>query len=115
MGIEVVSSTTVISRLIEMEVTEGAMQELLSLTHGDLVIIEVSLAAKVTRKAPEGKKVADIASLLPEESLLVAVGDGSALHIVKGNTILYPGDSIIAVSKQGDEEKVREVLSQLWQ
>jgi trk system potassium uptake protein TrkA len=115
MGIEAVSSTTVISRLIEMEATEGAVHALLSMTQGDLVVIEVSLAARLANKKPEGKRVADIAALLPNESLLVAVGDGSDVHIVNGNTILNPGDSLIAVSKQGSEETVRQVLSSLWQ
>ncbi|MCL2807749.1 MAG: TrkA family potassium uptake protein [Coriobacteriia bacterium] len=114
MGIEVVSSTTVISRLIEMEVTDGAAHALLSMTQGDLVIVEISLAAKVTSKAPEGRRVADIAQTLPEESLLVAVGDGKNQHLINGNTVLYPGDSLIAVCKQGSEDKVRKVLSQLW-
>jgi len=114
LGIEVVSSTTVISRLIELEVTAGAVQALLSLTHGDLVIMEVSLAAKNTSKAQEGKRVADIAELLPEESLLVAVGDGGNLNIVNGNTILHPSNSLIIVGKQGTEDKIREVLNSLW-
>lgn len=115
MGIEVVSSTTVISRLIEMEVTEGAVHALLSMTQGDLIVMEISLAAKVGSKEPEGKRVADISTLLPDESLLVAVGDGTELHIVNGNTLLKPGDSLIAVSKQGSEDQVRQVLSTLWQ
>lgn len=113
-GIEVVSSTMVISRLIEMEATEGAVHALLSMKQGDLVVMEIGLAAKVTNKEPEGKRVADISSLLPDESLLVAVGDGKDLHIVKGNTVLHPGDSLIAVSKRGTEDEVREVLSTLW-
>lgn len=113
-GIEVVSSTTIISRLIEMEVSKGAVHAFLSMTQGDLIVMEVSLASKVTAKTPEGKRVADISGLLPEESLLVAAGDGSNLRIVNGNTILYPGDSLIAVSKQGTEDEVREVLSNLW-
>ena len=114
MGVEAVSSTTIISRLIEMEVTEGAVHALLSMTQGDLVVMEVSLAARVTSKEPEGKRVADIAPLLPEESLLVAVGDGNNLHIINGSTVLYPGDSLIAVSKQGGEDEVRKVLRKLW-
>ena len=117
LGIEVVSSTSVISRLIELEVTEGAVHALLSLTHGDLVIIEVLLSAKLKSKASkpsEGKRVADVAKLLPEESLLVAVGDGNNLHIVNGNTVLSPGDLLIVVSKQEAEPKVREVLEHLW-
>lgn len=114
MGIEVVSSTMVISRLIEMEVTEGAAHAFLSMSQGDLIVMELSLAAKVASKKPEGKRVADIAKLLPDESLLVAVGDGEDLKLVNGNTVLHPGDSLIAVSKQGSEEEVRKVLSTLW-
>ncbi|MDR1088433.1 MAG: TrkA family potassium uptake protein [Coriobacteriales bacterium] len=114
MGIEVVSSTTVISRLIEMEVTEGAVHALLSMTQGDLVVLEVSLTAKLASKAPEGRRVSDISGLLPDESLLVAVGDGSSLHIVKGSTILHPGDTVIAVGNQGSENEIREALSKLW-
>lgn len=114
MGIEAVSSTTIISRLIEMEVTEGAVHALLSMTQGDLVVMEVSLAAKVTGKTPAGIKVADISKRLPEESLLVAVGDGSDLHIINGSTVLCPGDTVIAVSKHGSEDEVRGVLGKLW-
>jgi len=113
-GVEAVSSTTVISRLIEMEVTRGAMNALLSMTQGDLVILEVVLATKVSKKVPEGKRVADIADLLPEESLLVAVGDGSNLRIARGNTVLHPGDSLIVVCEQGKEDEVRETLTTLW-
>ena len=114
MGIEAVSSTTIISRLIEMEVTEGAVHALLSMTQGDLVVMEITLTAKVRRKTPEGVCAADIAERLPEESLLVAVGDGNNQHIINNNTVLHPGDSIIAVCKYGYEEKVREILSKLW-
>ncbi|MDR2671813.1 MAG: TrkA family potassium uptake protein [Coriobacteriales bacterium] len=114
MGIEAVSSTTVISRLIEIEATEGAIHAILSLTQGDLVVTEVSLPARMTDRAPEGKKVADIAQLLPEESLLVAVSSGDNLSIVKGSTILHAGDVVIVASKQGLEEKIRKTLRQLW-
>lgn len=114
MGIEVVSSTTVISRLIEMEATIGAAHAMLSMTQGDLIAMEVSLTAKLSNKKPEGKRVADISGLLPDESLLVAVGDGNKLNIINGNTVLYPGDTLIAVSKQDSEEEVRAVLSSLW-
>jgi len=114
MGIEVVSSTTVISRLIEMEATQGVAHSLLSMTQGDLVVFELSLATKVSGKVLEGRRVADISGRLPEESLLVAAGDGKNLSIVNGNTLLHPGDTVIVVCKQGSEEDIRQVLQQLW-
>ena len=114
MGIEVVSSTTVISRLIEMEVTEGVVHALLSLTQGDLVVMEVAIPTKPNSKRTEGKTVAELEKLLPKESLLIAVGDGSNVEIARRETVLKPGDTVVAVSKQGEEETVREVLSKLW-
>jgi trk system potassium uptake protein TrkA len=114
MGIEAVSSTTIISRLIEMEATEGAVHALLSLSQGDLIVTEVAIPAQMTGKVPEGKSVASIASLLPEDSLLVAVGDGDSSKVVKGSTVLHPGDLVTVVSKQGLEQEIRNTLSTLW-
>jgi trk system potassium uptake protein TrkA len=42
-GIEAVSSTTVITRLIESEATEGAVHAIMSLTQGNLVLTEVNI------------------------------------------------------------------------
>ncbi|MDR3136735.1 MAG: TrkA family potassium uptake protein [Coriobacteriales bacterium] len=114
MGIEAVSSTMVISRLIEIEAIEGALHAVLSLTQGDLVVTEISLPANMTTKTSSGKLVADIAQLLPANSLLVAVSSGDNLSIVKGSTVLYPGDLVIVASKQGQEGKIRAALQQLW-
>ena len=143
-GIEPVSSTSVITRLIESEATEGAVHAVMSLTQGDLVLTEVNIpkrrgfgggavvgagdsavggvgavgagagdssaaaATVVGADEQQGRRVADIA--LPEGSLLVAVGRGESLEIVKGSTVLYPGDAVICVSKEGVEEAVRDAL-----
>jgi trk system potassium uptake protein TrkA len=109
-GIETVSSTTVISRLIESEATEGAVHAVMTLTQGDLVVTEVSIphAAGFTGEKGVGHRVADIT--LPEGSLLVAVGRGETLEIVKGSTLLYPGDLVICVSRQGLEDAIRDAL-----
>jgi trk system potassium uptake protein TrkA len=114
MGIEAVSSTSVISRLIEVEATEGAVHAIMSLTQGDLVMTEVAIPLRGTTKELPGKTVADIKPLLPEESLLVAVGSGASLSIVSGATVLHPGDVVMVVSRQGHEEQIRTVLSELW-
>jgi Trk K+ transport system NAD-binding subunit len=108
MGIEAVSSTSVISRLIEKEALEGAVHAVMSLSQGNLVITEVTIPKQMTKGESEGARVADIK--LPEGSLLVAVSRGETLDIVKGSTLLYPGDIVMAVSKEGLEEKVRDAL-----
>jgi trk system potassium uptake protein TrkA len=112
-GIEAVSSTTVITRLIESEATEGAVHAIMSLTQGDLVLTEVTIPRRgavggEANDEQEGRRVADIS--LPEGSLLVAVGRGESLEIVNGSTILHPGDAVISVSKEGLESAVRDAL-----
>jgi trk system potassium uptake protein TrkA len=119
LGIEAVSSTMVISRLIETEATEGAVHAVMSLTQGDLVLTEVNIpqrrgAGRVGGEQADGsgeadgRRVSDIS--LPEGSLLVAVGNGNSLEIVSGSTILHPGDAVICVSKEGLEDRVRDAL-----
>jgi trk system potassium uptake protein TrkA len=114
-GIEAVSSTSVITRLIESEATEGAVHAVMSLTQGDLVLTEVNIPKRhgasgdaVDGDGQQGRRVADIS--LPEGSLLVAVGRGESLEIVKGSTVLNPGDAVICVSKEGLEGAVRDAL-----
>ena len=114
LGIEAVSSTTVISRLIEMEASKGAFHAVMSLTQGDLVMTEVAIPLPRNEKEILRKTVAEIKPLLPEESLLVAVGQGTSLSIVKGSTVLNPGDVVVVASKQGCEEQVRAALINLW-
>ena len=112
-GIEAVSSTMVITRLIESEAVEGAVHAIMSLTQGDLVLTEVNIpkhgrTITEAEKEKRGRRVADIS--LPEGSLLVAVGREEALEIVNGSTMLYPGDAVICVSKEGVEDAVRDAL-----
>ena len=120
LGIETVSSTTVISRLIENEATEGAAHTIMTMTQGELVLTEITIPRSIeymelTEKEAEntGYRVSDIR--LPEGSLLVAVGRGDSLEIVKGATILHPGDAVICVSKTGLQDAVRDALYSLGQ
>jgi trk system potassium uptake protein TrkA len=114
MGIEAVSSTTVISRLIEMETTEGVVHAVMSLSQGDLEITEVPIPRAMLGREQQGKRVADIAGALPNDSLLVAVGEGSSLEIVNGDTVLHPGDVVLTVSKAGLSHQIRDAFNSLW-
>ncbi|MDR2109536.1 MAG: TrkA family potassium uptake protein [Coriobacteriales bacterium] len=114
LGIETVSSTTVIARLIEMETTQGAVHAVMSLSQGDLEITEVPIPRALVGAAEQGKRVADIAGALPRDSLLVAVGEGSSLEIVNGDTVLHPGDVLLTVSKAGLADQIRDALTDLW-
>ncbi|MDR1713683.1 MAG: NAD-binding protein [Coriobacteriales bacterium] len=112
-GVEAVSSTQVISRLIESEATMGAVHAVMSLSQGDLVITEITIPsdgreAEGAHALSRGRKVSEIE--LPKGALLVAVGTGRELEIVTGSTVLYPGDAVICVSKAGIEDSIRAAL-----
>ena len=72
------------------------------------MITEVTIPRAQDKGQSGGVRVSDIT--LPEGSLLVAVSRGESLDIVKGSTMLYPGDVVMAVSKEGLEGEVRDVL-----
>ena len=56
MGIEAVSSTSVISRLIEKEALEGAVHAVMSLSQGNLLITEVTIPTQEREVKPEALK-----------------------------------------------------------
>jgi len=114
LGIQAVSSTIIISSLIEMEATRGAIHAVMALSQGDLVMTEVAIPFMSSADDAPEKTVADINHLLPKDSLLVAVGRSGSLEIVNGATILCPGDVVMMVSKQGFEEQARIALTNLW-
>ena len=108
LGIEGISSTTVISRLIREEAIAGDMRAVLSLQQGDLILMEVELPRHTKLAAEGGRRVADIA--LPAGMLLVAVAREDLLETINGDTILLPGDTVVACVKSADEEAARRAL-----
>jgi len=114
LGIQAVSSTIIISRLIELEATRGAIHAAMSLSQGDLVMTEVAIPLLPSAPNVTEKTVAEIKHLLPEDSLLVAVARGGSLEIVSGSTVLSPGDVVTLVSRQGLEDQARAALIKLW-
>lgn len=117
MGIEAVSSTSIISRMIEEEALEGAVRAVMSLNQGDVVMTEITIPPLHSKNGVHmvdgvaGRRVADIS--LPKGSLLAAVGHNDSLEIVSGETILFPGDTVVILSKSGLEDRVKEVLLNL--
>lgn len=89
-----VSSTGIIADLIEREMALGQMRTLLTFHHGDMTILEVDL----TPDSPAtGRRVTDLASQLPPESVLVALLRGDRVIIPRGFTVLEAGDTVMAL------------------
>lgn len=106
LGVDVpVDSTEIISKIIEEEVSFSDFVNLMSFKRGKLAIVRVDL--------PEDspvidKEVKDIK--LPPNSVLVSIVRGEEVIIPRGDTVLKPGDDIIAITKIGSEPQLLNLL-----
>lgn len=105
---EAVSSTEIITRMIEQEIDDTELQLLASLNKGKASICALSLpsAAQV-----EGKRIKDIR--LPESSLIVSILREETLIIPQGDTVFHSGDEIIAVCGADDRKELKEIFSEV--
>jgi trk system potassium uptake protein len=106
LGIEGISSTTIISRLIEEEATIGDIIRLHTLKKGQISLAEVELPNDDCPVC--NKKVHELN--LPEGSVLVAIVRGDKVIVPKGDTVIEAGDRVLAVAASGKEEEIRRVL-----
>src|SRR5919199_622270 len=100
-----VSATGAIMALIEHEVPEHGLIHLLELRKENLEIVEVTVGAKA---ACAGKKVQQVP--LPEGSRLISVVRDGKAEIPDEQTLLEPGDSVLAILEPGKEDELRRVL-----
>lgn len=107
MGVDAISSTTVISHLIEEETTVGEIITLHVLQKGKLAIVEVDIP-----DAGCGACGREIKSLgLPQGCVLVSIVRGDDVVIPRADDKLEPGDSVIAVTEIEKEDKLKKILS----
>ncbi len=100
-----VSATGLILNLIEHEVPEYGLVHLLDFPEERLEIIEM-LLEKDSRVA--GQRVGDLD--MPEGSLLISVLRGGRGFVPGPETVLEPGDEILAVLDPGREEDLKVFL-----
>jgi trk system potassium uptake protein len=105
MGIEAVSTTSLISRLIREEVTVGELIHLYTLRGGKVNLVEIDLP--LNEPAP-AVQIADLH--LPRESVLVAIFRGEETIIPRGETRFEPGDQIIALTAPEFEDELRAAI-----
>ena len=97
----VVSATDLIIRLIEHEVPDYGLVHLLDLPEQHLEIIEMLLPEG---SPATGQRVGDLT--LPEGTLLISVLRGPEGLIPNADTVLEPGDEILAVLDPKIEDEV---------
>lgn len=107
MGIEAVSTTSLISRLIREEVTVGDLIHLTTLQRGKVNLVEIDIPPNAS---PPHQTVADMR--LPTQSVLVCIfrGDEQEIIIPRGDTRLEPTDRVIALTTPELEEELRAAV-----
>jgi trk system potassium uptake protein len=106
MGVDVaVSQAELMAHLIAEEMSLGNMMTLLKLYKGEYSLVE----EKVHPTAPaSGRKVVDLS--FPSECILAGVIREGRLMIPHGDTVLQPGDEVLAVVHASQMAKLGAIL-----
>lgn len=109
LNIEAVSTTSLISRLLREELTVGELIHLYTLRAGKVNLVEIDIPPTTE---PDQRPVADMH--LPRDSVLVCIfrdvdGDDQIV-IPRGDTLLQPGDQVIALTTPELEERLRSAV-----
>lgn len=107
LGIDVpVDSTKIIAKIIEEEVSFSDFVNLMSFKRGKLAIVRVDLPSD----APIiNKQLKDVN--LPKDAVLVSIVRGEEVILPKGDTVLKPGDDVIALTLIGNEPQLLSLLA----
>jgi len=91
--------------LVEHEVPEHGLVKLLELRREGLEVVELS----VSPEAPAaGKRVAGLS--LPDDVRLVSITRNGVAEVAGLDTVIRPGDQVIAILKPGLEDRLRKAL-----
>jgi trk/ktr system potassium uptake protein len=91
--------------LVEHEVPEHGLVKLLELRREGLEVVELS----VSPEAPAaGKRVAGLS--LPDDVRLVSITRNGVAEVASLDTVIRPGDQVIAILKPGLEDRLRKAL-----
>lgn len=111
LGIESISSTEMIANLIEEEMLMGSVSVVSSLTHGDVIMVEVGVPLTADMSQSDGLLAYDVP--MPDGSLIVAVSSKDDVEVVNDETRLYPGDTVIVAADRDKVNAVRALFREL--
>jgi trk system potassium uptake protein len=107
LGIDVtVSQTNYILNLIEQSIPNMSFVHLLNLSHEDMAIVDAKVGnnSKVAHKSMSQISV-------PQDCIIAAVIRGPELIIPNPETVLEPGDDIIAIANRASEADLQAMLA----
>lgn len=100
-----VNATEVLLSVLEQEIPQASLVPLLRLRNTDVEIVETVLGPS---SRALGRRLRDLD--LPEDSTLaVVIRDGTAIF-PNGETILQPGDEVVALTRSVHEARLRHLL-----
>ena len=102
---EVISPTRTVLGAVEQDIPVHTLLHLAQLAGGALEVIEAQIAAD---SPASGKTVRDIPA--PDGCLLFAVIRNHAVQTIRSDTVLQPGDKIVALSRLDCEAAVRDLF-----
>lgn len=105
-GVDVeVSTPDIIATVIEEEVSLGEVITVMKLQSGDIGLVEITLS-------PDAKALGEsLAGLeLPPETLIVTVVREDAMLIPTADTVLQPGDKVLAITNFHNKEALEKLL-----
>jgi len=106
LGIPVVAVTDLISQLISREIDFFHLERIALLARGRISLIEVEVGPDIP-----ARKVVELG--LPAQTVIVAVTrekDGGEVLVPRGDTVIEPGDRVLAVTSVDHEPEVRAAL-----
>jgi len=106
MGIDAISSTTIIAQLIESMSTIEHIITLHALRKGKIAVVELDIPPEGSEAC--GRRIKDLG--LPPGCLFISLVRGDEVIIPHGGDTLQPGDAVIAVTSVDKEEDLRRVL-----
>ena len=103
-----VSTPHLITALVDEAVSVGRLVRLFQLEGGQVRLVEVTLA----ENAPvAGQPIRDLE--VPRDATIVAIVRDDHVLFARGDTVLYPGDEVLALVTTDSEESVRRLLTGL--
>jgi trk system potassium uptake protein TrkA len=91
--------------LVEHEVPEHGLVKLLELRREGLEVVELQVGAEAPAA---GKRVAALS--LPDDVRLVSITRNGVAEVAGIDTVIRPGDQVIAILKAGLEDRLRKAL-----
>lgn len=111
LGIESVSSTALIARMIQEEAVLGSMSAALVMTSDQIGLVDITVPPMRNHNNYQGMRALDIE--FDEGIRLVAVQHADEVEVVGEETIVMPGDQVIVAADTELMDRAREIVRSL--